>query len=240
MSTTLRTIAIVALTAALMAGLPSLCIAAAAGGFGPENPFFAPSALPFQAPPFDRIKDSDYQPAIEAGMAEQRREIEAIAQNPAPPTFDNTLLQLEKSGLLLDRAQAAFNAVSEANTNPTLQAAKSVLAPKLAAHHDAIYLDAKLFGRVAAIYRRRKSQNLDAESIRLVEVTYDEFVRSGANLSAADKLALKGLNEEASVLSTAFTTKLLAATQHAAFQTTVPAALSGLSDAQLEIGRAHV
>ena len=89
--------------------------------FGPTNPFYAPSTLPFHAPPFDKIKDSDYQPAIEAGMAEQRQEIRAIADNPAPPTFENTLVAMEKTGQLFNRAMAAFNGVTGANLNPELQ-----------------------------------------------------------------------------------------------------------------------
>src|ERR1700744_3691 len=102
--------------------------------FGPDNPFYSPSTLPFQAPPFDRIKDSDYQPAIEAGMAEQLREIEAIANDPAPATFDNTLVALEKSGQLYRRVMEAFDGVTGANTNPTLQAVEKAEAPKQAAH----------------------------------------------------------------------------------------------------------
>ncbi len=114
-----------------------------APAFGPSNPFYAPSTLPFHAPPFDKIKDSDYQPAIEAGMAEQLTEMGAIADNPAPPTFENTLVAMEKSGQLLHRASAAFDGVTGANTNPTLQKAEEALAPKLAAHSDAIYLDSR-------------------------------------------------------------------------------------------------
>jgi len=207
---------------------------AADASFGPSNPFYAPSTLPFQAPPFDKIKDEDYQPAIEAGMAQQLAEIEAIADSPPEPTFENTLLPLEKSGLLLERASAVFNAVSEANTNPVLQAVKAALAPKLAAHHDAIYLNAKLFARVGSVYKKRGSKWLSAESRRLTEITYDEFVRSGAKLSNADKAALKKLNEEAATLVDTFMTKLLAATKEAAFHTSSAAALAGLSDAQLE------
>jgi peptidyl-dipeptidase Dcp len=201
--------------------------------FGASNPFYAASTLPFQAPPFDRIRDEHYQPAIEAGMARQQAEIRAIAESPAKPTFENTLVPFEKSGLLLERARAAFNAVSEANTNPKLQAVKAALAPKLAAHHDAIYLNPKLFARVASVYKQRESRRFDAESRRLIEFTYDEFVHSGANLADADKAKLRKLNEEASTLSDKFTTNLLAATKEAAFHTPVPAALSGLSDAQV-------
>ncbi len=201
--------------------------------FGPSNPFYAPSTLPFQAPPFDKIKDSDYQPAIEAGMAEQLREIEAIADNPAPPTFENTLVAMEKSGQLLQRAMAAFNGVTGANTNPTLQEVEKIEAPKEAAHADAIYLNSKLFHRVAAIYEQRDSLHLDAESLRLVEYYHQKFVHAGANLSDADKARLKQLNEEESTLSNAFSSKLLAATKDAAYFTTDKAALAGLSDAQI-------
>ncbi len=212
---------------------PAAFGADATAPFGPDNPFFAASTLPFQAPPFDKIRDQDYLPAIEAGMAAQRVEIDAIAHDPSKPTFDNTFVAMEKSGTLLDRAAQVFDAVSEANTNPQLQAVKAELAPKLAAHHDAIYLNAALFARVATVYRTRDSLHLDAESHRLVEHVYDEFVRSGAKLSAVDKTVLQKLNEEASTLSDTFTTKLLAATKQAAFHTAAVQSLAGLSAAQL-------
>ena len=201
--------------------------------FGPSNPFYAPSTLPFHAPPFDKIKDEDYQPAIEAGMAEELSEIQAIADNPAPPTFENTLVAMEKTGHLLQRARAAFGAVTGANTNPLLQKVRTEEAPKQAAHHDAIYLNAKLFARVAAVYQQRATLKLDGESPRLLEVTYDNFVRSGANLSEADKTELKKLNEEISTLSNRFSTKLLAATKDGAYVSTDKSALAGLSDAQI-------
>jgi peptidyl-dipeptidase Dcp len=202
--------------------------------FGPSNPFYATSTLPFHAPPFDRIKDSDYQPAIEAGMAEQLREIEAIANNPEPPTFENTLVAMEKSGQLFRRVTSVFDGVTGANTNPTLQNIEKIEAPRLAAHDDAIYLNAKLFERVAAIYKHRASLHLDPESLRLVEIDYQKFVRAGANLSEADKTKLKKLNEEESTLSNAFSNKLLAATKDAAYLTTDKSALAGLSDAEID------
>ncbi len=229
MSTVIRTL----IASGTMAMAVPMAFAAARPDFGPSNPFYAPSTLPFHAPPFDKIKDRDYRPAMEAGMARQRAEIEAIANNAAKPTFDNTFVALERSGLLLERAQEAFNAVSEANTNEMLQAVKAALAPELAAHNDAIYLNAKLFERVAAVYKERESLALDPESRRLIEITYDEFVRSGANLGDADKSTLKKLNEEASTLSDTFATKLLAATKEAAFHTASPAALAGLGDSPL-------
>ncbi len=214
-------------------GLATLAAPASGAEFGPSNPFYAPSKLPFQAPPFDKIKDEDYQPAIEAGMAEQRKEIQAIAENPAAPTFDNTIVPMEKSGLLLSRAAATFFAVVSANTNPTLQKVRQAEAPKLAAHQDAIYLDPKLFQRVATIYKERQSLKLNPEQLRLVERTYEEFVHAGANLSEADKTELKKLNEELATLSNTFSNKLLAATKDAAFVTTDKTALLGLSDAEI-------
>jgi peptidyl-dipeptidase Dcp len=218
-------------TLALTTG--SLPSRAGAAEFGPANPFYSASTLPFHAPPFDRIKDEDYQPAIEAGMAQQLAEMERIANNAAPPTLANTFIAMEKTGRLLARAQLAFSGVSNANTNPTLQSAKTALAPKTAAHADAIHLNEKLFKRVAAVYKERGALKLDPESLRLVEVTYDEFVHAGANLTDADKAQLRKLNEEASTLSNDFSTKLLEATKNGAYSTTARTALAGLSDAQL-------
>jgi peptidyl-dipeptidase Dcp len=206
---------------------------AATSTFGPDNPFYAPSTLPFQAPPFDKIKDGDYQPAIEAGMAEQIKEVEGIANNPEPPTFENTFVALEKSGRLFNRVMAAFNGVAGANTNPELQKVQTDEAPRLAAHHDAIFLNARLFERIKAVYDERATLTLDPESLRLVEWDYQEFVHNGAALSDADKAQLKKLNEEESTLSNDFTMKLLAATKAAAYSTTDEAALKGMSDAQM-------
>jgi peptidyl-dipeptidase Dcp len=219
-------------TAAAISMTTTAAIAQTAS-FGPENPFYASSNLPFHAPPFDRIKDSDYQPAIEAGMAEQEREMDAIANNPAPPSFQNSFVAMEKTGQLLNRARAAFSAVAGANTNPYLQNVQRELAPKLAAHHDAIYLNPKLFARVHAIYDERASLQLDPESQRLVKIVYDEFVHSGAALSEADREKLKKLNEEASKLEDEFSRGLLDAAKKAAFITTDKLALAGLTDAQI-------
>ena len=224
-------VAICALTAAVLLSVRPARTADTP--FGPSNPFYAPSTLPFQAPPFDKIKDSDYQPAIEAGMAQQLKEIEAIANNPAPPTFENTLVAMEKSGRLLDRASNTFDAVSEANLDPILQKVKEIEAPKLAAHEDAIFLNAKLFQRVAAIYNQRASLKLDPESERLLDFYYKKFVLSGAKLSDADKAKLKKINQEDSTLSNTFTDKLLAATKDGAFAAADESPLAGLSSAQL-------
>ena len=202
--------------------------------FGPSNPFYAASTLPLQAPPFDKIRDSDYQPALEAGMAQQQEEVKAIAENPDPPTFENTLVALEKSGQLFKRVVMVFGGVTGANLSPELEKVQEIEAPKFAAHRDAIFLNGKLFNRVQTIYNERESLKLDAESLRLVEYYYEEFVHAGANLSEADKAELKKLNEEESTLSTAFSTKLLAATKAAAYVTTDKSALAGLSDTRLK------
>jgi peptidyl-dipeptidase Dcp len=206
--------------------------AGAAAKLGPENPFYAPSTLPFHAPPFDKIKDSDYQPAIEAGMVQQRKEVEAIANDPALPTLENTVAALEKTGRLLNRVMLAFSCVVGANTNPTLQKLQEEEAPKLAANQDAIYLNSKLFARIKEVYDKRASLHLDPESLRLLEYDYKEFVKAGALLSNADKAKLKKINEEISALEAAFTNKLLAATKEGAYSTTDAAALAGLSPAQ--------
>jgi peptidyl-dipeptidase Dcp len=206
---------------------------AAQSPFGPSNPFYAPSTLPFHAPPFDKIKDSDYQPAIEAGIAQNLDEIRGIADDPAEPTFENTIVAMEKSGQLVARVMLVFNGVSSANMNPTLQKVQDEEAPKLAALQDGIYLNANLFKRVSAIYEKRHSLKLDAESLRLVEYDYQQFVLAGANLSDADKAQLKKLNEEEANLTTAFISKLLAATKDAAFVTKDKSALAGLTDAEV-------
>jgi peptidyl-dipeptidase Dcp len=205
-----------------------------APAFGPGNPFYAPSTLPFQAPPFDKIKDSDYQPAIEAGIAERLKEIDAIANNPAPPDFQNTLVALEKSGQLLRRVQRAFGAVTGADTNPELERVQAIEAPKLAALADAETLNPKLFARIETLYKQRATAAPDAEAKRLIEQTYDTFAHEGANLSEADKTRLKEINGKLSVLTNAFDTKLLTATKAGAYTTTDKSALAGLSDGQIE------
>jgi hypothetical protein len=143
------------------------------------NPFAQPSNLPFQAPRFDIIRDSDYEPAFAQGMAEQAAEIARIADNPAAPTFDNTLVAMERSGRMLQRVQAAFGAVAQADTNPARQAIQRAIGPKLAAHADAIYLNPKLFARVRALYEHRATLRLDPEQRQLLQLVYQRFVRAG-------------------------------------------------------------
>src|SRR5512137_1719268 len=198
------------------------------------NPLLTPSPLPFQAPPFDRIQDGDFAPAFEAGMKLQLEEIAAIAGNPEAPTFENTLVALEKSGQLLERVSLVFNGLTSANTNPALQKVQQDVAPKLAAHRDAIFLNARLFARVDAIYARREGLKLDPESSRLVEFYHQRFVRSGARLSDADKAKLKALNEQDASLSAQYISRLLAAAKAGALVVGEATELSGLSKDELE------
>ena len=201
--------------------------------FGPGNPFFNPSSLPFQAPPFDRITDADYEPAFFAGMSEQAAEVRAIVDNPDSPTFENTLVALEKSGELLSRVHAAFSAITGAYTNPTAERIQQEMAPKFSAHDDGIFLDDKLFERIAAVHAQRESLQLDAESDRLLDTYYKRFVHAGANLTAEDKATLTALNAEESTLSNSFNRKLLAANNAGAYVAANKSALEGFSEEQL-------
>jgi peptidyl-dipeptidase Dcp len=198
-----------------------------------SNPLARPSNLPFQSPDFARIKDRDYLPALLAGMAAQKREVSAIANQAAEPTFGNTIVALERSGLLLERANLAFSAVNGANTNDTLQAIDTKTAPLFAAHNDFIYLNAKLFARVRALHDRQASLGLNPEQAKLLDVYYKQFVHAGAELPPAKQAQLKVMNKRLSTLQTDFSQKLLAAAKAGALHVTDPAALAGLSKEQL-------
>ncbi|MBV9270669.1 MAG: dipeptidyl carboxypeptidase II, partial [Candidatus Eremiobacteraeota bacterium] len=203
-----------------------------------ENALMQPSTLPFGAPPFDRIQDTDYLPAFQAGMAQHLKEIEAIANNAAPPTFDDTFVAMEKSGRLLTRASNAFDAVAQANTNPTLQHTREVIAPMLAAHEDAIYLNPKLFARVRTIYAQLPHLNLDAESRRLVQVYYDDFLHAGAQLAPAQQAKLREINKQLAVLRADYQRKVLAGTAAGALTVTDKSKLSGLNDSAIAASEA--
>ncbi|WP_337243523.1 peptidyl-dipeptidase Dcp [Luteimonas sp. gir] len=193
-----------------------------------DNPLFVASSLPFQAPPFDKLKDADYQPAIEEGMKQHLAEIRKIADNTEAPTFENTIEAMERSGELLTRAANVFFMLTGANTNDTLQAAEEALAPKLAEHSDAIYLDPALFARVKTLYDQRDTLGLTPEQATVLAHTHDNFVRAGALLNDADKAELRKLNAESSTLSTAFGNKLLAASNAGGVFVTDVAELDGL------------
>jgi len=199
-----------------------------------DNPFAKPSALPLGAPPFDKIKDSDYQPAIEEGMKQQLAETAAIANQKAAPTFDNTIAAMEKSGRLLDRVGQAFSGVAGANTDDALDKVQAAEAPKLAAFQDAISLDPKLFARVKTLYDERDKLKLDPEQRQVLELYYQQFVHAGANLSDADKTKLRAINKELASLSIEFQQRLLAATKAGAYVTANKADLAGLSPAEID------
>lgn len=197
------------------------------------NPFSTASKLPYQAPPFDKIKDADYKPALEAGIKEKLFEINKIADNPEPPTFENTLVAMEKSGQLLERVSNAFNAATSANTNPFLQQLDEEMAPKIAASQNAIYLNTKLFRRIENIYNNRSKLKLDPESNRLTERVYQRFILAGARLSESEKAKLKKLNEEEATLSSRFSNQLINATKAGALVVDDAAELEGLSQNEL-------
>ena len=199
----------------------------------PSNPFYAASTLPFHAPPFDRIKVTNYQPALESGMRQQIAEIEAIADQSASPTFDNTIVPMERSGALLTRTSKTFNAITAANTDSILQRIQEEEAPKLAAHSDAIYLNSRLFQQVKSIYDGRETLGFNPEQKFLVELYYKNFVRAGAQLTEADKTKLRALNQEEAKLSTDFQNKLLAATKAGALVLDNVAQLDGLSEGEI-------
>ena len=196
------------------------------------NTLLVRSTLPLQAPAFDKIKNSDFRPAFETGIAMQLEEIDSITNNSAEPTFENTVIALEKSGALLTRVSRVFFPLSSANTNDTLQAINEEMAPKLAAQKDAIYLNTALYERIKAV--ADKNEDLDAESKRLLEYYLEQFEKAGANLSAEDKDRLKKLNEEEAGLSAKFSTQLLAATKDGAYITDNKDDLAGLSEGELK------
>jgi peptidyl-dipeptidase Dcp len=213
--------------------IAAFAVCASAAPAPQDNPFAAPSTLPLHAPPFDKIKDSDYQPAFEQGMKQHLTEIEQIANNQATPTFENTIVAMERSGRMLDRVSETFFNVVQANTNPTLDKIQTAEAPKLASHQDAIYLNPKLFARVKAVYDQRDKLHLDPESQQLLKIYYMQFVHAGANLSDADKARLREINKQDATLETAFQQKLVAATKAGALVVDNKSDLAGLSDPEI-------
>ncbi|HEY0243654.1 MAG TPA: peptidyl-dipeptidase Dcp [Gemmatimonadaceae bacterium] len=203
-----------------------------------NNPFALESTLPYQAPDFTKIRESHYEPAYTAGMAQQLAEIDVIANQAAAPTFDNTIVELEKSGALLTRVSKVFNALTSAHTSDTLQSIQERVAPKVAAHSDAIFLNDKLYRRVKSIYDRRDQLGLDQQQKALVELYNRNFVRAGANLAEADKVKLRELNQEESKLTTDFQNRLLAATKAGALIIDDVKLLDGMSESEIAAAEA--
>ncbi len=202
------------------------------------NPFFAASDLYMHYPPFDQIKNSDYVPAFERGMEEQLAEIEAIANQAESPTFDNTLVPLEKSGQTLDRVSRVFFALASADTNDEIEEVRSQMAPRLSAHRDQILLNDKLFARIEALYEQRDSLELDPESLRLIEENHRDFIRAGAQLSAAEKEQLKAMNSELASLQTKFSQNVLNEVNASAVTIENREELKGMSDTAIEAAAA--
>jgi peptidyl-dipeptidase Dcp len=210
------------------------CFAAlATAAAATANPLIAPSALPYQLPPFELIRDEHFIPAFEHGMAEELREVSAITANPAAATFDNTIVALERSGETLERAQRAFNILKSSLTNPAIQKIDAEMSPRFAAHEDAIKLNPALFARVKALHDRRDTLGLDPESLRLLERYHKDFVRAGALLPEADQTVLRALNAELASLSTQFSQNLLAETNASAVLVDTREELAGLDEAAI-------
>ncbi len=217
--------------------LASLSFAADKPAFKADNPFAQPSTLVLQAPAFDRIHDADYLPALLEGIRQAQAEIEAIANDPAAPTFDNTIVALERSGRLLDRANSVFSAVAQANTNQVLDVVQAEIAPKLAELQDAIWLNEKLFVRVKSLYDQRDALTLSSEARRVLADYYRQFVHAGTGLGEADKNTLRELNKQLAMLKTEFQQKLLVSGQQGAFTTSKADDLAGLSKAEIATAR---
>ena len=205
---------------------------------GKDNPLFSESTLPYHMPPFDKIKDEHFKPALEAGMKEQLQEVEKLAANPEKPTFENTVVALERTGLLLDRAERIFTNLNSAHTNPAMQKIQTEMAPKLSAHNDAIFLNAKLFARLQEIYDNRDNVGLDPESAYLLERYYKDFVRAGAKLSDPDKEKLKKKNTELASLQTTFEQNVLKEKNALAIVVDDKSQLGGLSDNEIAAAKA--
>jgi peptidyl-dipeptidase Dcp len=198
-----------------------------------DNPLLKESLLPYHVPPFDKIKDEHFAPAMEAGMREQLKEVEVVANNSGKPTFENTVVALERTGRLLDRAERTFSNLNACNTNPTLQKIETEMAPKLSAHRDAIHLNGKLFARIKELYDNRDKLGLDPESAYLLERYYKDFVRAGAQLSDADKEKLKKINAELATLQTQFEQNVLKEKNASSVVVDRKEDLAGLSNNQM-------
>ncbi|EPT8875612.1 peptidyl-dipeptidase Dcp [Cronobacter dublinensis] len=197
------------------------------------TPFSSASALPYEAPPFNAITDQHYRPAFDEAVRQKRAEVEAIAAEPAAPTFENTYLALERSGAMLSRVTSVFFAMTSAHTNDYLQALDEEFSTELAALADDIHFNDTLFARLNAVYEQRDALGLDNESRRLVEVVWQQFMLAGATLDAEQKAQLRALNQEAAQLTSQFNQRLLAADKAGGLLVSSREQLAGLSDAEI-------
>lgn len=197
-----------------------------------ENPFLKKSSLQYQAPEFDKIKDSDYRPAFDYGLKVQSEEIEKIINNPEAPTFENTVLALEQSGEVLGRARIVFYNLVGTNINPELQKIQKDYSAVFAAHNDKIFLNAKLYERIKKVHEQ-KNKITDAESRRLVDFYLEQFELSGANLSDVQKEEMKKINSELASLATEFSTRLLDARKNSSLVISDVKELEGLTNDEI-------
>ena len=197
------------------------------------NPLLTESTLPYKLPPFDQIKNEHFAPAYTAALAEHLKEVETIANNKEPATFENTLVAMERSGQTLERVENVFGNLAGAHTNPEMQKVEAEMAPKLSAHRDTIRLNPKLFARLQALYDKREESGLDAESKYVLERYHKDFVRAGAKLSEADKKKLRAMNSELATLQTKFSQHILKEKNASAVVVDTREELAGLSENEI-------
>lgn len=197
-----------------------------------DNPLVQVSTLPYFAPDFTKIKDEHFQPALEYALQVESEAIEKIANNPEEPTFENTLVEMEKAGELMGRVGNVFYSLTGANTNDDLKKLQEEMSPKFSEHYDNISLNEKLFQRIKKLYHNREDLNLEGEDLRLLEVKYKSFIKAGANLSNDDKTKLKDINSQIATLTNKFGQTLLEATNDAALIITDTAKLAGLTSGE--------
>ncbi|MBQ0929903.1 M3 family metallopeptidase [Ideonella sp. 4Y16] len=214
-------------------GLTGHTVAQPTAAAAQDNPLFSISPLPLQYPPFDRIRDEHFAPALERGMAEQLAEIQAIVDNPAAPSFDNTLVALERSGRLLSRTTTLLFSLLGVDANPARQQLQRDYAARLAAHRDAVQLNPRLFARVDAVYARRDEAAPNAEARRLVERVRLDMVRAGALLDDTQKARMRALNAELATLSARFNQAVLAEVNDSALVVATAEELAGLSPGEI-------
>ncbi|MDR0581839.1 MAG: M3 family metallopeptidase [Prevotellaceae bacterium] len=214
------------LMALLMAGILTSCT--------DSNPFFTEWQTPYGVPPFDRIQNKHFLPAYKEALKQQQADIDRIAENPEPPTFENTIVAMDNAGALLAKVSGVFMNLVESDSDPERQAIEEEISPELSKSSDDIYLNARLFSRVKAVFEQKDALNLDTESAALLEKTYKAFIRSGANLNGEDQAKLRKINEELAVLSVKYGQNVLA--DNNAFRIIIdhPADLSGLPAAVVQ------
>jgi peptidyl-dipeptidase Dcp len=198
-----------------------------------DNPFSKKSTLPYEAPDFTIIKVEHFKPAFIDGMAQELAEIQRIATNPDAPTFENTIVAMEKSGVMLSRAQRVFSNLTGTDTNPQLQALQVEMSPLFAAHSDNILLNPALFARVKELHDKMDQLGLNEEQQQLLKSVHRRFVRAGAQLTEAQKTRIREINAEMSSLTTKYSNNLLAITRESAVLVETLAELDGLSPAQI-------